>query len=156
MRSSALVAVSVLSTIGVALAAHKCVLLQFCFYIWVFGTFSTFLMEVVWEEEVNAGEQLVHELFYRFGSLAEHVFVVWEEEEGEDCGLEAMRKCEKRKLYKCELRDKKHKLIWRCVWVHGAVKCRKDPSKQMNVEVRVYDKDGISLAQLLDPDDLMG
>ncbi|VDD86239.1 unnamed protein product [Enterobius vermicularis] len=44
----------------------------------------------------------------------------------------------------------------KCVWVHGFVKCQKDPEKQLNVEVRVYDRDGISVAQVVDPDDLMG
>lgn len=44
----------------------------------------------------------------------------------------------------------------KCVWVHGAVRCHKDPSRNLNVEVRVYDRDGLSLAKLIDPDDLMG
>uniref|UniRef100_A0AC34QEB8 Uncharacterized protein n=1 Tax=Panagrolaimus sp. JU765 TaxID=591449 RepID=A0AC34QEB8_9BILA len=44
----------------------------------------------------------------------------------------------------------------KCVWVRGILRCNKDPSKHFNVEVRVYDKDGISLFQMIDPDDLMG
>jgi hypothetical protein len=44
----------------------------------------------------------------------------------------------------------------KCVWVRGILRCNKDQSKHYNVEVRVYDKDGISILQLLDPDDLMG
>lgn len=44
----------------------------------------------------------------------------------------------------------------KCVWVHGTVRCHKNPSRNLNVEIRVYDKDGISIAKLIDPDDLMG
>ena len=44
----------------------------------------------------------------------------------------------------------------KCVWVRGILRCNKDQSKHYNVEVRVYDRDGISILQLLDPDDLMG
>jgi len=44
----------------------------------------------------------------------------------------------------------------RCVWVTGVLRCNKDEKKQMNVEVRVYDKDGFSVFQAIDPDDLMG
>lgn len=44
----------------------------------------------------------------------------------------------------------------KCVWVRGAVRCLKDPSKQMNVDVRVYDRDGWSIFKMIDPDDLMG
>lgn len=44
----------------------------------------------------------------------------------------------------------------KCVWVHGTVHCHKDPSKNLNVEVRVYDRDGISFIKIIDPDDLMG
>lgn len=44
----------------------------------------------------------------------------------------------------------------KCVWVHGVVRCNKDPSRNLNVEVRAYDRDGISIAKLIDPDDLMG
>lgn len=44
----------------------------------------------------------------------------------------------------------------KCVWVHGTVRCLKDPSKNLNVEVRVYDRDGLSFAKIIDPDDLMG
>uniref|UniRef100_A0A7E4UPP5 Transthyretin-like family protein n=1 Tax=Panagrellus redivivus TaxID=6233 RepID=A0A7E4UPP5_PANRE len=44
----------------------------------------------------------------------------------------------------------------KCVWVRGVTRCNKDHSKHFNVEVRVYDKDGISLFQMIDPDDLMG
>ncbi|KHN77324.1 Transthyretin-like protein 15 [Toxocara canis] len=44
----------------------------------------------------------------------------------------------------------------KCVWVHGAVRCNKDPSRNLNVEIRAYDKDGLSIAKLIDPDDLMG
>ncbi|KAL3982314.1 Transthyretin-like family protein [Acanthocheilonema viteae] len=44
----------------------------------------------------------------------------------------------------------------KCVWVHGHVRCHHDPSKNFNVEVRVYDRDGLSIAQLFDWDDLMG
>jgi hypothetical protein len=44
----------------------------------------------------------------------------------------------------------------KCVWVHGTVKCNKDPVKHANVEIRVYDKDGIGPLQVIDPDDLMG
>ncbi|KAH7708906.1 Transthyretin-like family protein [Aphelenchoides avenae] len=43
-----------------------------------------------------------------------------------------------------------------CVQVHGGVKCKKDPAKHANVEIRVYDRDGVSLFKLIDPDDLMG
>uniref|UniRef100_A0A1I7YE46 Transthyretin-like family protein n=1 Tax=Steinernema glaseri TaxID=37863 RepID=A0A1I7YE46_9BILA len=44
----------------------------------------------------------------------------------------------------------------KCVWVHGRVKCNKDPSKETNVEVRVYDRDSFSFMKIIDPDDLMG
>ncbi|KAE9556243.1 hypothetical protein FO519_000582 [Halicephalobus sp. NKZ332] len=44
----------------------------------------------------------------------------------------------------------------KCVWVRGILRCNKDPSKNFNIEVRVYDRDGISLFQMFDPDDLMG
>uniref|UniRef100_A0A914Z0D7 Uncharacterized protein n=1 Tax=Panagrolaimus superbus TaxID=310955 RepID=A0A914Z0D7_9BILA len=44
----------------------------------------------------------------------------------------------------------------KCVWVRGILRCNKDQSKHYNVEVRVYDRDGISILQLIDPDDLMG
>uniref|UniRef100_A0A914ZGR7 Uncharacterized protein n=1 Tax=Parascaris univalens TaxID=6257 RepID=A0A914ZGR7_PARUN len=44
----------------------------------------------------------------------------------------------------------------KCVWVHGIVRCNKDPSRNLNVEIRAYDRDGISIAKLVDPDDLMG
>ncbi|EFO22865.2 hypothetical protein LOAG_05621 [Loa loa] len=44
----------------------------------------------------------------------------------------------------------------KCVWVHGTVRCHKDPSKNLNVEIRVYDRDGLSIAKIIDPDDLMG
>ncbi|VIO86733.1 Uncharacterized protein BM_BM5796 [Brugia malayi] len=44
----------------------------------------------------------------------------------------------------------------KCVWIHGTVRCHKDPSRNLNVEVRVYDRDGLSVAKIIDPDDLMG
>ncbi|MCP9265921.1 Bifunctional 3'-phosphoadenosine 5'-phosphosulfate synthase 2 [Dirofilaria immitis] len=44
----------------------------------------------------------------------------------------------------------------KCVWVHGTVRCHRDPSRNLNVEVRVYDRDGLSIAKIVDPDDLMG
>lgn len=44
----------------------------------------------------------------------------------------------------------------KCVWVRGAVRCRRNPSKQMNVDVRIYDRDGWPIFKILDPDDLMG
>lgn len=44
----------------------------------------------------------------------------------------------------------------KCVWVEGTVKCAKDPSKQANVEIRVYDSDGEGILKIIDPDDLMG
>ncbi|CAG9536033.1 unnamed protein product [Cercopithifilaria johnstoni] len=44
----------------------------------------------------------------------------------------------------------------KCVWIHGTVHCHKDPAKNLNVEVRVYDRDGLSIAKIIDPDDLMG
>jgi len=44
----------------------------------------------------------------------------------------------------------------KCVWVEGTVKCAKDPSKQANVEIRVYDSDGEGILKVIDPDDLMG
>ncbi|KAL7073004.1 hypothetical protein ACQ4LE_008091 [Meloidogyne hapla] len=44
----------------------------------------------------------------------------------------------------------------KCVWVRGAILCQKDPSKQFNVEIRVYDRDGYSILKAIDPDDLMG
>jgi hypothetical protein len=44
----------------------------------------------------------------------------------------------------------------KCVWVRGVVRCNKNSAKQTNVEVRVYDRDGVSLFQMFDPDDLMG
>ncbi|KAF7640450.1 hypothetical protein Mgra_00000269 [Meloidogyne graminicola] len=44
----------------------------------------------------------------------------------------------------------------KCVWVRGAVLCQKDASKQFNVEIRVYDRDGYKIFQAIDPDDLMG
>ncbi|VDN03764.1 unnamed protein product [Thelazia callipaeda] len=55
-------------------------------------------------------------------------------------------------LFLAQFADAGHK----CVWVHGKVDCHKDPSKNLNVEVRVYDRDGLSLAKIIDPDDLMG
>uniref|UniRef100_A0A915CUK3 Uncharacterized protein n=1 Tax=Ditylenchus dipsaci TaxID=166011 RepID=A0A915CUK3_9BILA len=47
-------------------------------------------------------------------------------------------------------------VIFECVWVRGVVKCNRNPDKQLNVEVRVYDRDGFSIFKVLDPDDLMG
>lgn len=44
----------------------------------------------------------------------------------------------------------------KCVWVRGALQCHRDPTKQLNVEVRVYDRDGFSIFKAFDPDDLMG
>jgi len=44
----------------------------------------------------------------------------------------------------------------KCAWVRGIVRCNRDPSKQMNVEVRLYDRDGIGPLKVFDPDDLMG
>lgn len=44
----------------------------------------------------------------------------------------------------------------KCVWVRGIMRCNKDPSKHFNVEIRVYDQDGFSIFQMIDPDDLMG
>uniref|UniRef100_A0A915MKW8 Transthyretin-like protein n=1 Tax=Meloidogyne javanica TaxID=6303 RepID=A0A915MKW8_MELJA len=44
----------------------------------------------------------------------------------------------------------------KCVWVRGAILCHKDPSKQFNVEVRAYDRDGYGVLKVVDPDDLMG
>ncbi len=44
----------------------------------------------------------------------------------------------------------------KCVLVRGALRCRKNASKHFNVEVRVYDRDGISFLKMIDPDDLMG
>uniref|UniRef100_A0A914MBH2 Uncharacterized protein n=1 Tax=Meloidogyne incognita TaxID=6306 RepID=A0A914MBH2_MELIC len=44
----------------------------------------------------------------------------------------------------------------KCVWVRGAILCQKDPSKQFNVEVRAYDRDGYGVLKVVDPDDLMG
>jgi len=44
----------------------------------------------------------------------------------------------------------------KCVWIRGVLKCKKDENKHFNVEVRVYDRDGMSFLKVLDPDDLMG
>lgn len=44
----------------------------------------------------------------------------------------------------------------KCVWVTGVLKCRKNARNHANVEVRVYDKDGVSIFQAIDPDDIMG
>ncbi|CAD5221121.1 unnamed protein product [Bursaphelenchus okinawaensis] len=44
----------------------------------------------------------------------------------------------------------------KCVWVTGVLKCRKNPRNHANVEVRAYDKDGVSILQAIDPDDIMG
>ncbi|KAI1732882.1 transthyretin-like family domain-containing protein [Ditylenchus destructor] len=44
----------------------------------------------------------------------------------------------------------------KCVWIRGVVRCNRNPAKQLNVEVRVYDRDGLSIFKVLDPDDLMG
>ncbi|CAP24305.2 Protein CBR-TTR-53 [Caenorhabditis briggsae] len=43
-----------------------------------------------------------------------------------------------------------------CVWVLGKVECQSDPTKNLNVEVRVWDRDGPGPLQMIDPDDLMG
>ncbi|VDL81199.1 unnamed protein product [Nippostrongylus brasiliensis] len=43
-----------------------------------------------------------------------------------------------------------------CVWIMGRVQCERDPSKNLNVEVRVWDRDSFGPLKLLDPDDLMG
>ncbi|CAJ0579609.1 unnamed protein product, partial [Mesorhabditis spiculigera] len=44
-----------------------------------------------------------------------------------------------------------------CVWVTGKVICEHDPSKELNVEVRVYDRDStFFLTKFIDPDDMMG
>uniref|UniRef100_A0A1I7XR30 Transthyretin-like family protein n=1 Tax=Heterorhabditis bacteriophora TaxID=37862 RepID=A0A1I7XR30_HETBA len=43
-----------------------------------------------------------------------------------------------------------------CVWIIGRVQCEKDSSKNLNVEVRVYDRDSFGPFKLIDPDDLMG
>ncbi|CAJ0931400.1 unnamed protein product, partial [Mesorhabditis belari] len=44
-----------------------------------------------------------------------------------------------------------------CVWITGQVNCQHDPSKNLNVEIRVYDRDStFFLLKLMDPDDLMG
>uniref|UniRef100_A0A8R1I343 Transthyretin-like protein 52 n=2 Tax=Caenorhabditis japonica TaxID=281687 RepID=A0A8R1I343_CAEJA len=43
-----------------------------------------------------------------------------------------------------------------CVWVLGKVECQRDPTKNLNVEIRVWDRDGPGPLQLIDPDDLMG
>ncbi|PAV91754.1 hypothetical protein WR25_09257 [Diploscapter pachys] len=43
-----------------------------------------------------------------------------------------------------------------CVWILGKVECEKDPSKNLNVEIRVLDRDGYGPLTLVDPDDLMG
>ncbi|MFH4976199.1 hypothetical protein AB6A40_002908 [Gnathostoma spinigerum] len=44
----------------------------------------------------------------------------------------------------------------KCVWIHGTVNCRNNPEKNLNVEIRVYDRDGRGFLSLIDPDDLMG
>ncbi|RCN52385.1 Transthyretin-like family protein [Ancylostoma caninum] len=43
-----------------------------------------------------------------------------------------------------------------CVWILGRVKCEHDPTKNLNVEVRVWDRDSFGPFKLIDPDDLMG
>uniref|UniRef100_A0A914E3Y7 Uncharacterized protein n=1 Tax=Acrobeloides nanus TaxID=290746 RepID=A0A914E3Y7_9BILA len=48
------------------------------------------------------------------------------------------------------------KAAHKCVWVRGVLRCNKNPTKHFNVEVRVWDKDGVSIFQAIDPDDLMG
>ncbi|KAI6212059.1 hypothetical protein M3Y96_00500100 [Aphelenchoides besseyi] len=44
----------------------------------------------------------------------------------------------------------------KCVWVTGVLRCNRNEKNHMNVEVRVYDKDGFSIFQAIDPDDQMG
>lgn len=44
----------------------------------------------------------------------------------------------------------------KCVWARGKVACERDPKKQLNAEVRLFDKDGEWIFQTIDPDDLMG
>jgi hypothetical protein len=44
----------------------------------------------------------------------------------------------------------------KCVWARGKVQCDKDASKQLNAEIRLFDKDGDWIFQAIDPDDLMG
>ncbi|CAD6198119.1 unnamed protein product [Caenorhabditis auriculariae] len=43
-----------------------------------------------------------------------------------------------------------------CVWVLGKVECQADPAKNLNVEIRVWDRDSFGPLKLIDPDDLMG
>uniref|UniRef100_A0A7I4YLE8 Transthyretin-like family protein n=1 Tax=Haemonchus contortus TaxID=6289 RepID=A0A7I4YLE8_HAECO len=43
-----------------------------------------------------------------------------------------------------------------CVWIMGRVQCEHDPTKNLNVEVRVWDRDSFGPFKLIDPDDLMG
>lgn len=43
-----------------------------------------------------------------------------------------------------------------CVWVLGQVNCTTDKTKNLNVEIRVWDRDGVGPLQMIDPDDLMG
>uniref|UniRef100_A0A0K0DJQ2 Transthyretin-like family protein n=1 Tax=Angiostrongylus cantonensis TaxID=6313 RepID=A0A0K0DJQ2_ANGCA len=43
-----------------------------------------------------------------------------------------------------------------CVWVVGRVQCERDSAKNLNVELRVWDRDATGLLQFIDPDDLMG
>ncbi|EPB77160.1 Transthyretin-like family protein [Ancylostoma ceylanicum] len=43
-----------------------------------------------------------------------------------------------------------------CVWILGRVQCEHDPTKNLNVEVRVWDRDSFGPFKLIDPDDLMG
>lgn len=44
----------------------------------------------------------------------------------------------------------------KCIWAVGKLECKKDQSKQANVEVRAYDRDGFSIFKIFDADDLMG
>ncbi|VDM57551.1 unnamed protein product [Angiostrongylus costaricensis] len=43
-----------------------------------------------------------------------------------------------------------------CVWILGRVQCERDPTKNLNVEIRVWDRDAPGPLKLIDPDDLMG
>uniref|UniRef100_A0A0K0DJQ4 Transthyretin-like family protein n=1 Tax=Angiostrongylus cantonensis TaxID=6313 RepID=A0A0K0DJQ4_ANGCA len=43
-----------------------------------------------------------------------------------------------------------------CVWILGRVQCERDSTKNLNVEIRVWDRDAPGPFKLIDPDDLMG
>ena len=44
----------------------------------------------------------------------------------------------------------------KCVWSYGQLSCKRNPKAVANVDIYLWDRDGLGIFQYIDPNDIMG